>query len=234
MGGLMFDGIVFDMDGVLFDTENVNFRAWQKASAEMGHPYISDHYPECIGRTRTDDIQLVRRLAGEDFPVDEFFARTSRYCRELMEQEGVPVKPGVEDILRYLQERNIPVALASSTFRDRVMMRLDSAGFTPYFRCITAGDEVSQASPAPRSIRSPAANWGCPPTAVWRWRTPTTASAPPAAPASPWPWCPICFPPSPSWSLCCGSASTVWPICKKNWKLCEKSPRFVKTGRFFA
>jgi len=146
---LMFDGIVFDMDGVLFDTENVNFRAWQKASAEMGHPYISDHYPECIGRTRTDDIQLVRRLAGEDFPVDEFFARTSRYCRELMEQEGVPVKPGVEDILRYLQERHIPVALASCTFRDRVMMRLDSAGFTPYFRCITAGDEVSQGKPSP-------------------------------------------------------------------------------------
>ncbi len=159
MKNLIFDGIVFDVDGVLFDTERVNRRAWEQVSRELGCPHIADHYLECVGRTRADDIVLVRSLTSPDFPVDRFFEGTTRLCLEWMSKE-VPVKPGARELLEFLKERQIPTALATSTYQERNLMRMEMAGLTHYFQSMTTGDQVARGKPDPEIYRTACSKLG--------------------------------------------------------------------------
>lgn len=148
MGRLNFQGVVFDADGVLFDTEQLHRSAWVVIGKEMGCPQVVDHYLDCIGKTRADIRVLMRDATGPDFPMEEFFSRVSELCLGWLRQD-VPMKPGVRELLDFLKEHNIPVGMATSTYRDRTMLRLEKTGLTPYFHSITTGDEVHQGKPNP-------------------------------------------------------------------------------------
>ena len=55
----------------------------------------------------------------------------------------------VVEILEYLKENEVPVALASSTRKAAVMEHLNRAGITGYFQKIVCGDMVDHGKPAP-------------------------------------------------------------------------------------
>ena len=149
MGELSFSGVVFDVDGVLFDTERLHRSVWAEVAPKFNCAHVVDHYLEFVGRTRADGKVLITQLTHPDFPVDEFFEHTTRRCLERMAEEGVPVKPGVREVLDLLTRRGIPIALATSTYRERTLMRLEAAGLTGYFRSVTTGDQVTHGKPDP-------------------------------------------------------------------------------------
>jgi len=154
MGGVSpFQGVVFDADGVLFDTERLHRNAWVVIGEQMGCPDIVDHYLDCIGKTSADIRVLIRDAISPQFPWDEFSRRVTALCLDQLRRE-VPMKPGVREILSFLKERNIPVGLATSTYRERAMMRLDPTGLTPYFSVILTGDDVSHGKPDPEIYRT--------------------------------------------------------------------------------
>ena len=73
----------------------------------------------------------------------------SAYSQARMEKEGVPMKPGVREILTFLKERGIPTALATSTGRPRTKRRMEMTGLGPYFSAIITGDQVVHSKPDP-------------------------------------------------------------------------------------
>ena len=149
MIGPVFDGVVFDADGVLFDTENLGRRVWREIGAEMGYPQPAEHYLHFVGRNRADILAELTRMFGADFPGETFLANRSRRAMEHMEQEGIPLKPGVHEVLSFLQERRVPVALATSTYRDRTQYRMGRTGLGQYFQTMTTGDQVVHSKPDP-------------------------------------------------------------------------------------
>ena len=149
MGGLRFDGVVFDVDGVLFDTERLGRSVWTEIGAEMGCPQAAENYLHFVGRSRADNLVEMARLFGPDFPGEAFMANCSQRAMERMVRDGVPLKEGVHEILDFLKERNIPVALATSTYRDRTLLRMEMTGLGHYFQSMTTGDQVRQSKPHP-------------------------------------------------------------------------------------
>ena len=149
MGGLKFDGVVFDVDGVLFDTERLGRSVWREIGAEMGCPQAAENYLHFVGRSRADNLVEMARLFGPDFPGKDFMSNCSQRAMERMVRDGVPLKEGVHEILNLLKERNIPVALATSTYRDRTLLRMEMTGLGHYFQSMTTGDQVKQSKPHP-------------------------------------------------------------------------------------
>lgn len=149
MGGLILDGIVFDADGILFDTENLGRRVWTEIGAEMGLPQPARDYLTYVGRSRADILAEMARLYGADFPGEEFMANCSKRAMAIMEAEGIPMKPGVYELLSFLKEKGVPTALATSTYRDRTNYRMGRAGLLGYFQSITTGDQVVHSKPDP-------------------------------------------------------------------------------------
>ena len=105
MTGLKIEGVVFDVDGVLFDTERLTQQTWLAVSREMGWPQVGEAYLEFVGQNRADIFQKMEDLFGAEFPKDAFMAACSARSQARMETEGVPMKPGVGEVLELLRGR---------------------------------------------------------------------------------------------------------------------------------
>lgn len=141
--------VVFDMDGLMLDTEILYQRAWQQAAIDLGYDYDDAFYLQtCVGRTvETCEAALTERFP--DFPLPAFRARWQGLWRQEVEQRGIPLKPGLLELLAFLDRQRIPFAVATSSDRAYTTFTLAAAGLQDRFGCIITGDQISNGKPAP-------------------------------------------------------------------------------------
>ena len=153
----MIEAVLFDMDGLMFDTERMYQKAWLQAGRQMGAPMEPEIVDRLRGRNREGCARVCREAYGEDFDFDAM--RTA--CRALMarwiEDDGLPVKPGLYELLAELERRGIPAVLATSTTRDSAWSHLQRAKVDRYFLGAVCGDEVSHSKPDPEVFLKAAA-----------------------------------------------------------------------------
>lgn len=153
----MIEAVLFDMDGVMFDTERMYQKAWLLAGQQMGAPMKPEIVDRLRGRNREGCARVCREVFGQDFDFDAM--RTA--CRALMarwiEENGLPVKPGLYELLAELERRGIPAVLATSTTRDSAWGHLQRAKVDRYFLGAVCGDDVSHSKPHPEVFLKAAA-----------------------------------------------------------------------------
>lgn len=146
----MTDGFVFDMDGVLFDTE----RLCQRCSSVVAKTYgigdiIDNLYQQAIGLNRASEKKLFEQVVGRNFPYDEYRDKCSRQIKQVIAEEGIPVKAGAYMLLQYLKTNRYKIALATSTSKESAMSHLEMSKMTEYFNVIITGDMVEKGKPDP-------------------------------------------------------------------------------------
>jgi HAD superfamily hydrolase (TIGR01509 family) len=145
-GGVSFDLVIFDCDGVLVDTEPLANRVFTAALNGIGMPVTYDEVcREFIGLSLPRCIEIVEDRRGEPLPagfVDELQRRTF----DAFERELQPV-PGIHDALRRL---TMPLCVASSGDREKMRLTLGLTGLLPRFegRLFSAMD-VERGKPHP-------------------------------------------------------------------------------------
>lgn len=140
---------IFDMDGLMLDTERMARVAWRRALAELGYPISEEQYLNMVGRTVRDAETYLHGVFGPDLPFDEVFRLRQAYYDQDIEQNGIPVKPGITALLEYLEEKNITRAVASSTPCWFAGIKLAKVGLSQRFEVIVCGDMVERGKPAP-------------------------------------------------------------------------------------
>lgn len=146
-------GVIFDMDGLMFDTERVISHAWDLVGEQMGYGALGAHIRCTLGLNLKGRGEYFRKVCGQDFPFDEF---TDRYRKETalyMEKRGVPVKPGLYQLLAWLEERKIPMAVATSASRRYAEEKLRQTNVFSCFKEIICGDQVQFSKPHPQIYR---------------------------------------------------------------------------------
>ena len=145
----MTKAVVFDMDGVLFDTERLCQESWIEVANRRGLPDMEIIFPKCIGRNANDSKKIVLEAYGEDFAYEEFRQEASDWFWKYLEENGLPVKEGVRELLNWLKEQGWRIGLASSTRRSSVISHLEQAGIKDFFEEIITGDMVEHSKPLP-------------------------------------------------------------------------------------
>lgn len=144
-----FKGIIFDMDGVIFDSERLYLECCMEAAAIFGIDDMENTCMSCIGLNTEKTLARFSEVYGKDFPVNDFWKEaTSRFAQKV-QNNLLPVKKGARELLEYLKNNNVPIALASSTITGRVRSELAAAGLINYFDVIVGGDMVTKSKPEP-------------------------------------------------------------------------------------
>lgn len=145
----MIKGVIFDMDGLMFNTEWLSTVMWEKAGAEAGVIVTKEFVDTCRGKNSNDIRKLFLEKFGPEFDYDTARNKRHQYMREYMEKNGVPKKEGLVELLTYLKEHGIGVALATSTGREMAKWMLRDAGVYEYMNAFAFGDEVVRSKPDP-------------------------------------------------------------------------------------
>lgn len=139
--------VIFDCDGTLIDSEDVAWEALRKTLADVGHDVGERERLVCMGRNQRD---VYRALSEYVALPDEawFWPRVAQTFRQLV-AEGLSSFPDAAAMLTRLMQRGIPVAVASSSSRERLDLQLHAVGIGHLIDYSVAGDEVVRGKPAP-------------------------------------------------------------------------------------
>ena len=141
--------VLFDMDGLMLDTERMARVAWKRALLERGFPLEDTSYLRLVGRTVQDAQMILTEIFGPELPFQEIFDLRQSYYEQDIEQNGIPVKDGLTDLLDFLEANQVPKAVASSTPCWFARKKLDHTGFESRFMAIVCGDMVTRGKPFP-------------------------------------------------------------------------------------
>lgn len=141
--------VIFDMDGLMFDTENLGMLAMQEVYAKYGYTVTKDIYLELVGTNGQVSLEILQSHFGKNFPSQQLDIETHEKLDELIRKDGLPIKKGLINLLEHLKKHNIPCAIASSTNHDRVLDYLKMAKIDQYFQFIIGGNEVTKTKPFP-------------------------------------------------------------------------------------
>jgi HAD superfamily hydrolase (TIGR01509 family) len=145
----MIEAVIFDMDGVVLDSERIAKSAWQRAARDFGLEISDELYLKVTGRHTDEARRIFEAALGPAFSYETTRERRSAYFNGELERGGLPLRPGLDAALAYLENRKISRAIATSTRRAEALRRLDIAGIGGRFPLLVGGDEVTRSKPAP-------------------------------------------------------------------------------------
>lgn len=159
----MVKAVVFDMDGVLFDTEKLTAESWGKAGEALQCGDVMPVIGQFLGLNSVYQEKRFYEVFGEDFPYEEYIEYGRKYAADYIKEHGVPIKPGLFELLDYLKANGFFVAAASSTRYTTVLELFENAGITGYFDKIIGGDMFERSKPDPEIYLQAAAALGVAP-----------------------------------------------------------------------
>ncbi len=140
---------IFDMDGTLFDTEPISYRIWNEVCGEYGYELPKSLFCSIVGLDNRRISDVFCDYFGDRFPYSEI--RSKKVARQLQyyEDNDIPVKQGVRDLLAYAVKEGILCAVASSSPAAQIHMLLNKTCLNSYFSLVQSGENVPCGKPAP-------------------------------------------------------------------------------------
>jgi HAD superfamily hydrolase (TIGR01549 family) len=141
------EAVVFDLDGVLLDSEQVWDDVREELARERGGRWHEQAQADMMGMSSTEWSRYMHEVIGLPQPPDEINAEVvarmqARYAGHLPLVEGA-----VEAVERLAGAFRL--GLASSSNRPLIEFVLEAAGIGDRFAAVVSSEEVARGKPAP-------------------------------------------------------------------------------------
>jgi HAD superfamily hydrolase (TIGR01509 family) len=139
--------VVFDLDGVLVDSEQLWDEVREQLAHERGGRWHERAQKDMMGMSSTEWSRYMHDVIGLAEPPEEINAEVVR--RLLVRyRTSLPLLPGAVEAVERLAEQ-WPLGLASSSNREVIDAVLAAAGIAQHFRATVSSEEVGRGKPAP-------------------------------------------------------------------------------------
>ena len=143
----MIEAVVFDMDGVLIESEEVWDEVRERYVAERGGRYDAEVQRAMMGMSSNEWSKYLHDTAGVP---DEPEAINDEVVQRMLGayRDHLPLIDGAQDAVRRLAG-HFRLAVASSSNRPLIDTVLEVAGLAQYFETTVSSEEVKRGKPAP-------------------------------------------------------------------------------------
>ena len=158
----MIEAVVFDLDGVLLDSEEIWDRAREELARERGGRWHDRAQRDMMGMSSTEWSRYMADVIGLPEPPEEINREVVQRLTELYREE-LPAIPGAREAVERLAAR-WPLGLASSSNRELIDLVLELLGVEHLFTATVSSEEVARGKPAPDVYLEAARRLGVDPT----------------------------------------------------------------------
>ena len=112
-------------------------------------PDIETFRVESLGATSASTALNFKQRYGHMMSSEKSWGKTRQYRQDRGQQDNVPIKTGLIELLDYLKEHGYKIAVATSTNYEKVMHNFDVTGIQGRFDAVVCGDMIERSKPAP-------------------------------------------------------------------------------------
>jgi HAD superfamily hydrolase (TIGR01509 family) len=159
----VIDAVIFDLDGVILETEEIWDEVRGRYVLEHGGRYDAAAQRAMMGMSSPEWSRFLSEELGVPGSPEEISADIVRLL-EARYRERLPLVPGAPEAIRRLAAR-WPLGLASSSNRPLIDAALELSGLAPFFRATVSSEEVAHGKPAPDVYLEAARRLGVDPAA---------------------------------------------------------------------
>ncbi|MFR4532611.1 MAG: HAD family hydrolase [Thomasclavelia ramosa] len=146
---MILELVIFDMDGLMFDTEPLGAVCFARAAKQFGYIIEEEFRYKLIGINANDHYALMKSKFGQDCPAKEIHELSKKLRSDYLYKHGIVIKPGLFELITYLKNKGIKIAVASSSAYSKINEYLALAGLKNIFDLIVGGDDLEHGKPDP-------------------------------------------------------------------------------------
>ena len=160
--------VIFDVDGLIVDTEDIYYRTFNDTLQAHGGGLARAGYSPYVGHPVEDNSETAVRQYNLKVSPEAFCAEwMDRFDTAINDPEQIRLMPGILELLDHVRQSGYPLALASSTPRERMLTTVHNGLITridgvssmhEVFSSVLSGTDVTHHKPDPEIYLKSAAN----------------------------------------------------------------------------
>ena len=140
--------VVFDMDGLMFNTEDVYWEVGTELMRRRGHEYTRDLNDAVMGRSPQACFEEIIRYYSLDDSWEELAVESEEIFVGLLDDHLAPMS-GLLELLDALEAAGMPKAICTGSTRSVLTAVLSRFEMEPRFQFILTAEDISRGKPAP-------------------------------------------------------------------------------------
>ena len=145
---MMLKAVIFDLDGLIFNTEDVFIKATTEFLKPFGFQYEDQVRRRMMGQQAHVSTQILKDHYSLSLSVEEIRAQIDRIFMEVL-PSILEVMPGFDELIEAINESGKPAAVCTSSTSGYANSLLTQYGYLDSFAFILGGEEVRNGKPAP-------------------------------------------------------------------------------------
>lgn len=141
--------IIFDMDGLMIDTEKLYQIFWEKALQHYNYQPSKQLLLDLRSLSRDLAAKLLQDHFGKDLDYHQIRNKRVELMNGYIDEHGVEKKQGLDELLAFLQQKKLLLAVATATDMERTKQYLTQLKIRDHFQVVVCGPMVAHGKPAP-------------------------------------------------------------------------------------